>query len=73
MEILKCKGTVDASGQLNVKVQSPFQPGDIDLVVIAQPGDTSGKRTYDFSDLIGKLSWSGDALSVQRQMRHEWS
>lgn len=73
MEIMKCKGMVDASGQLNVKVQSPFQPGEIELVVIAQPGHLNEKYTYDFSDLVGKLSWNGDALSVQKQLRHEWT
>lgn len=27
---------------------------------------------YDFSDLIGKLSWRGDAVAIQRQLRDEW-
>jgi hypothetical protein len=27
---------------------------------------------YDFSDLCGKLSWQGDAVTVQRCMRDEW-
>jgi predicted DNA-binding antitoxin AbrB/MazE fold protein len=28
---------------------------------------------YDFSDLIGKLTWKGDALNEQRRIRDEWS
>ena len=27
---------------------------------------------YDFSDLIGKLTWRGDALNEQRRIRDEW-
>ncbi|MEJ5312105.1 MAG: hypothetical protein WHX52_20245 [Anaerolineae bacterium] len=27
---------------------------------------------YDFSDLVGKLSWRGDAVAMQRQLRDEW-
>jgi hypothetical protein len=27
---------------------------------------------YDFSDLVGKLSWHGDAVATQRQLRDEW-
>ncbi len=27
---------------------------------------------YDFSDLMGKLSWQGDALDRQKQLRNEW-
>jgi len=27
---------------------------------------------YDFSDLAGKLTWRGDAVTEQRRMRDEW-
>jgi hypothetical protein len=27
---------------------------------------------YDFSDLVGRLSWRGDAVAVQRALRDEW-
>ncbi|MBN2390022.1 MAG: hypothetical protein JXR84_04840 [Anaerolineae bacterium] len=27
---------------------------------------------YDFSNLAGKLSWHGDAVATQRQLRDEW-
>lgn len=27
---------------------------------------------YDFTDLIGRLQWNGDALSEQRRLRDEW-
>lgn len=30
------------------------------------------KPIYDFSDLIGKLEWKGDALNEQRFLRDEW-
>lgn len=29
-------------------------------------------RRFDFSDLVGKLEWKGDALNIQREMRNEW-
>ena len=29
-------------------------------------------RRYDFTDLIGRLQWSGDALTEQRRLRDEW-
>ena len=31
-----------------------------------------GTSTYSFSDLAGKLTWSGDALEEQRKLRNEW-
>lgn len=27
---------------------------------------------YDFSDLVGKLEWKGDAVAEQRRLRDEW-
>ncbi len=40
---------------------------------VAQPETTDRDRaSYDFSDLTGRLSWKGDAVSVQRALRDEW-
>ncbi len=27
---------------------------------------------YDFSDIVGKFSWKGDAVAEQRKLRDEW-
>jgi len=27
---------------------------------------------FDFSDLAGKLTWQGNAISTQRSLRYEW-
>lgn len=27
---------------------------------------------YDFSDLVGQLSWRGDAVAMQQDLRNEW-
>ncbi len=27
---------------------------------------------YDFSDLVGKLQWTGNAIDEQRRLRDEW-
>ena len=32
----------------------------------------AGPRSYDFSDLAGKLQWQGDALLEQKKLRDEW-
>lgn len=44
------------------------------LSLESKSGDeASAKAVYDFSDLIGKLSWNGDALAEQKRLRDEWS
>ena len=35
-------------------------------------GNNQPQNTYDFSDLVGKLSWRGDAVVTQRKLRDEW-
>ena len=34
------------------------------------PSDPAGKA--EFSDLVGKLQWQGDAVAAQRGLRDEW-
>jgi len=36
-----------------------------------KPSQQSAPR-YDFSDLIGRLKWRGDAVAEQRAIRNEW-
>ena len=73
MDVLKCKGTVDASGHISLDGKFPFQPGNVDVVLIVQPEEKNGSNRYDFSDIAGKLTWKGDALSAQKQLRNEWN
>jgi len=46
----------------------------VKVIVLAnnEPIKTQKKAPYDFSDLVGKLIWKGDALSQQRALRDEW-
>ena len=39
--------------------------------VIVIPVDEN-RQKYDFSDLVGKLHWNGDAVKEQRRLRDEW-
>lgn len=33
---------------------------------------TPQTKKYDFSDLVGRLKWDGDALEEQQRLRNEW-
>ncbi len=44
----------------------------IRLVTIDDISAATSKKNYDFSDLLGKLQWKGDALKEQQQLRNEW-
>ena len=51
-----------------------FTNQHIKVIVLAEkePVKTTANVRYDFSDLSGKLSWSGDSVNEQRALRDEW-
>lgn len=74
MEVLKLTTEIDDKGQLKIDLPTKLEAGKVDLVVIVNPLAEKAKKrnNYDFSDLEEKLSWRGDAVAAQRQLRDEW-
>ena len=72
MEVLNLKSQIDERGYLNLDLPTSLPPGEIELVLVLNPiKQRESKRKYDFSDLIGKLNWKGDAVAVQNSFRHD--
>jgi hypothetical protein len=73
MQTLKLKSHVDPDGHLRLDVPTTLPTGDVELVLVIEPVPAAPpKAGYDFSDLAGRLRWSGDAVEQQRALRHEW-
>ncbi len=74
MEVLKLTSTIDSSGQLRLDIPTALSSGNVDIVLILNPTTSKVKVTsaYDFSDLVGQLTWQGDAVAMQRAFRDEW-
>ena len=74
MEILQLTTEIDDTRQLKINLPTNLKAGKVDLIVIVNPVIEKDKKQnfYDFSDLVGKLSWQGDAVAAQRQLRDEW-
>ncbi|BAY45187.1 hypothetical protein SAMD00079811_27890 [Scytonema sp. HK-05] len=74
MEVLKLTTTIDESGYLNLNIPTQLAAGEVNIVVVLNPVSSEGqqKSSYDFSDLVGRLTWQGDALIMQRTLRDEW-
>jgi len=70
MQTLKLDAKIDPDGHLRLDVATQLPPGKAEVVIVAS-GAGNGQR-YDFSDLTGRLQWSGDALAEQRRLRDEW-
>lgn len=57
----------------SITINLPKQYANTVLEVIILPvSDTNtfkNEKLYDFSDVIGKLEWQGDALTEQKRLR----
>ncbi|WP_414526872.1 hypothetical protein [Nodularia chucula] len=74
MEVLKLTTTIDESGYLHLNIPTRLAAGDVNIVVVLNPvsSEEEHKPRYDFSDLVGRLTWEGDAVAIQRSIRDEW-
>ena len=60
--------TIDLPGEyINKKIEVLILPIEENAAQLSTP-----KPKYDFSDLVGKLQWKGDALAEQKKLRDEW-
>lgn len=74
MEVLKLTTTIDESGYLSLNIPTLLASKEVNVVVILHPvlPDNKPKPSYNFSDLVGRLMWQGDAVAMQRALRDEW-
>ena len=56
--------------RISLEVPREFSKYTFRIVMIPIAEET--KSQYDFSDLVGKLQWNGDAVKEQRRLRDEW-
>jgi hypothetical protein len=71
METIKISTTIQSDGHLKLDIPTPLKEGDVEVILIIESRERRG-RTYDFSDIAGKLKWNGDAVDEQRKLRNEW-
>ena len=60
---------------LHMEVPDEFKDKKVEVIIfpvsILQE-NRKEKKIYDFSDVAGKMKWSGDAVLEQRRIRDEW-
>ena len=65
------------NGRITIAI--PDEYADKELEVTIRPlnlnatSEETDENKYDFSDIVGKLQWKGDALKEQQKLRNEWS
>ena len=72
MQVVKTKGKVGKDGRLRLDVPVELPVGSVELVlVLGVPPEPDGSK-YNFTGVVGKLTWQGDAVEEQRKPRDEW-
>jgi hypothetical protein len=72
MQIVKTQGEVGTVGRLRLDVPVELPAGTVELVlVVGGPSQPNGSK-YNFTGVVGRLEWQGDALGEQRKLRDEW-
>ncbi len=61
-----------ASNPLSIELPEEYTNHKVEVIVLSLEEKEEPKKKYDFSDLVGKLKWEGDALAEQRKLRDEW-
>lgn len=72
VRVLKTKGEVGPDGRLRVDIPAELPEGTIELVLVLGSNPPSNGARYDFSEVVGRLQWKGDAVREQRLLRDEW-
>ncbi len=72
MSTLKLLTRIDSDGHLRLDLATQMPAGEVELVITLNPVEKRDTK-YDLSDLSGKLSWTGDPVTIQRSLRDEWS
>ena len=62
----------DATPQIIIDLPEKYQHQRIEVIVRSLEEKEQQPGKYDFSDIIGKLQWTGDAVAEQRRLRDEW-
>lgn len=70
MQRLTLNAKTDMDGHLRLDLPVHLPSKELDVTIVWQ--QTDAERSYDFSDLVGRLKWRGDAVAAQRAIRSEW-
>jgi hypothetical protein len=66
MQVVKTKGEVGPDGRLRLDVPVELPAGTVELVLVVGGTSQPNGSKYNFSDVVGKLQWQGDAPEEQR-------
>jgi len=70
MEIIKVKIKTNSEGILELSIPTEWKNCEVEVVVNSLK---IKPKKAKLDEVFGKLEWQGDPLTLQREMRNEWS
>jgi len=70
MKLIKQRVNIDSTGMIVLNVDSGLHNCEADIVLIID--ESAKEKSYDFSDIAGKLTFEEDPLAFQKKLRNEW-
>jgi len=65
-------GNYSSASEVIIAALRLLKKQEISVVLNPILSEARPKHSYDFSDLVGRLTWRGDAVTMQRNLRDEW-
>ena len=64
----------NSSNSITIDLPEEYVNKKIEVLILPLEETTveTTKPKYNFSDLVGRLKWEGDALAEQKKLRDEW-
>jgi hypothetical protein len=72
VQVVKTKGEVGSDGRLRLDVPVELPAGTVELVLVVGVSPQPNGSKYNFTGVVGRLAWQGDALKEQRKLRDAW-
>ena len=71
MQVVKTKGEVGSDGRTRLDVPVELPAGTVELALVVEVSPQPNGSKYNFTGVVGRLEWQGDALKEQRKLRDE--
>jgi hypothetical protein len=64
---------IDQDGRLKVDLHTALPAGEVEVeILVREPSRPNRSKKRDLSRVVGKLSYKGDPMAIQRELRDEW-
>lgn len=72
IELVVKQGRYSSASEVVQAALQLLEKQEISGILPSVLAENQSEKSYNFADLAGKLTWKGDAVEMQRNLRDEW-